>query len=76
MESTGIYWKPVYHILEPSGMTVWICKLLLAGLLKPSYIPPRETTGFAGFDSLSAQVDRTSGIGEEPDNPDIGRLQY
>lgn len=64
MESTGVYWKPVYHILEPSGMTVWIvnarhikyvpghktdkkdsawlCKLLLAGLLKPSYIPCRE----------------------------------
>ena len=64
MESTGVYWKPVYHVLEPSGMTVWIvnarhikyvpghktdkkdsawiCKLLLAGLLKPSYIPPKE----------------------------------
>jgi hypothetical protein len=64
MESTGVYWKPVYHVLEPSGMSVWIvnarhikyvpghktdkkdsawiCKLLLAGLLKPSYIPPRE----------------------------------
>lgn len=65
MESTGVYWKPVYHILEPGGeMTIWIvnarhikyvpghktdkkdsawiCKLLLAGLLKPSYIPPRE----------------------------------
>jgi len=64
MESTGVYWKPVYHILEPSGIKVWIvnarhikyvpghktdkkdsawlCKLLLAGLLKPSYIPPRE----------------------------------
>ena len=64
MESTGVYWKPVYHILEPTGITVWIvnarhvkyvpghktdkkdsawlCKLLLAGLLKPSYIPPQE----------------------------------
>ena len=64
MESTGVYWKPVYHVLEPSGITVWIvnarhvkyvpghktdkrdskwlCKLLLAGLLKPSYIPSRE----------------------------------
>ena len=64
MESTGVYWKPVYHVLEPTGITVWIvnarhvkyvpghktdkrdskwlCKLLLAGLLKPSYIPPRE----------------------------------
>ncbi len=64
MESTGVYWKPVYNILEPSGLTVWIvnarhikyvpghktdkkdsawiCKLLLAGLLKPSYIPPKQ----------------------------------
>lgn len=64
MESTGVYWKPVYRILEPSGLKVWIvnarhikyvpghktdkadsawiCKLLLAGLLKPSYIPARE----------------------------------
>jgi Transposase and inactivated derivatives len=64
MESTGVYWKPVYHILEPAELHVWvvnarhiknvpgrktdkkdsawICKLLLAGLLKPSFIPPRE----------------------------------
>ncbi len=64
MESTGVYWKPVYKVLEGPGLTVWIvnarhikyvpghktdkkdsawiCKLLLAGLLKPSYIPPRE----------------------------------
>jgi len=64
MESTGVYWKPVYKILEPGGLTVWIVnarhikyvpghktdkqdsawilKLLLSGLLKPSYIPPKE----------------------------------
>ena len=64
MESTGVYRKPVYKVLEPSGLTIWIvnarhikyvpghktdkadsawiCKLLLAGLLKPSYIPGRE----------------------------------
>jgi len=64
MESTGVFWKPVFNILEPAGLTVWIvnaahikyvpghktdkkdsawiCKLLLAGLLKPSYIPPKE----------------------------------
>jgi transposase len=63
MESTGVYWKPVYKVLEPSGLKIWIvnarhikyvpghktdkrdsawiCKLLLAGLLKPSYIPPK-----------------------------------
>lgn len=63
MENTGVYWKPVYKVLEPSGLTIWIvnarhkyvpghktdkadsawlCKLLLAGLPKPSYIPARE----------------------------------
>ena len=64
MESTGVYWKPVYKILEGSIPNVWIvnarhmknvpgrktdkmdsewiCKLLLAGLLRPSYIPPKE----------------------------------
>ena len=64
MESTGVFWKPVYNVLEPVGLTVWIvnaahvkyvpghktdkkdsswlCKLLLAGLLKPSYIPAKE----------------------------------
>ena len=64
MESTGVYWKPVYKVLESPELKVWIvnarhikyvpghktdkadsswiCKLLLAGLLKPSYIPPKE----------------------------------
>lgn len=64
IESTGVYWKPVYNVLEPTGINVWVvnarhvkyvpghktdrkdsawlCKLLLAGLLRPSYIPPRE----------------------------------
>lgn len=64
MESTGVYWKPVYNVLETSDMSVWIvnarhvkyvpgyktdkrdskwlCKLLLAGLLKPSFVPPKE----------------------------------
>lgn len=62
MESTGVYWKPVYNILEedfeillvnarhikniPGHKTDrkdsrWIAKLLLAGLLKGSFIPPR-----------------------------------
>lgn len=64
MESTGVFWKPVYNVLEPAGLTVWVvnaahvkyvpghktdkrdskwlCKLLLAGLLKPSFIPAKE----------------------------------
>ena len=62
MESTGVYWKPVYNILEGDFEIVLvnarhlknipgdktdkkdserIAKLLLAGLLKGSFIPPK-----------------------------------
>ena len=62
MESTGVYWKPVYTILEGAlDLTVanaqqiqkvpgrktdvkdaeWIADLLLHGLLKPSFVPPK-----------------------------------
>ncbi len=62
MESTGVYWKPVYNILENDFEIVLvnarhlknipgdktdkkdsrrIAKLLLAGLLKGSFIPPK-----------------------------------
>jgi transposase len=62
MESTGVYWMPVYNILEedfeillvnarhiknvPGQKTDkkdsrWITKLLLSGLLKGSFIPPK-----------------------------------
>ncbi len=64
MESTGIYRKPVFNILEDPNLTIlivnarhikyvpghktdkkdsaWIAKLLLAGLLKGSFVPPKE----------------------------------
>lgn len=63
MESTGVYWKPIYNILEqdfeillvnaqhvrnvPGHKTdkkdsVWLTKLLLSGLLKASFIPPKD----------------------------------
>lgn len=63
MESTGVYWKPLYNIFEehfeillvnarhiknvPGRKTDkkdsrWIAKLLLSGLLKGSFIPPKE----------------------------------
>jgi transposase len=63
MESTSVYWKPVYNILEehfeillvnaqhvknvPGRKTDkadsrWLTKLLLSGLLKGSFIPPRD----------------------------------
>lgn len=63
MESTGIYWKPLFNILEEDFSIIlvnarhikhvpghktdkqdssWISKLLLSGLLKGSYIPPKQ----------------------------------
>jgi transposase len=63
MESTGVYWKPVFNILEDSCEVIlvnarhvknvpgrktdvqdseWLCKLLRNGLVKGSFIPPRE----------------------------------
>lgn len=62
MESTGVYWKPVYNILEEHFEVIlvnarhikhvpghktdkkdskWIAKLLISGLLKGSFIPPK-----------------------------------
>lgn len=62
MESTGVYWKPVFNILESDFEVIlvnarhvknvpghktdkkdsrWLSKLLLAGLLKGSFIPPQ-----------------------------------
>jgi transposase len=64
MESTGVYWKPIFNILEEDFEVVlvnarhiknvpgrktdkadskWIAKLLLSGLLKGSFIPPKQT---------------------------------
>ena len=62
VESTGVYWKPVFNILEEDFEIIlvnarhvknipdhktdrkdsrWLSKLLLSGLLKGSFIPPR-----------------------------------
>ena len=62
MESTGVYWKPVYAILEGAVEIIvanaqrvknvpgrktdvkdaeWLADLLLHGLLKPSFVPPK-----------------------------------
>lgn len=56
IESTGVYWKPLYNLLEgevtvilvtPSHLkhvkdAAWLAELLEHGLLQPSFIPPRE----------------------------------
>ena len=38
MESTGVYWKPVWNILEPAG-----CELLLANAHEVKVVPGRKT---------------------------------
>jgi transposase len=63
MEATGVYWKPIYYMLEddfelwllnaehlkhvPGRKTdikdaEWICQLLEHGLVRPSFVPPKE----------------------------------
>src|SRR5215208_6604308 len=63
MEATGVYWKPIYYMLEddfklwllnarnlknvPGRKTdvkdaAWICQLVEHGLVRPSFVPPRE----------------------------------
>lgn len=63
MEATGVYWKPVWAILEdefdcllvnarhvkqvPGRKTdvsdaAWLCQLLEAGLLRRSFVPPKQ----------------------------------
>lgn len=63
MEATGVYWKPLYYMLEddfecwlvnaahmknvPGRKTdvkdaEWICQLIEHGLVRPSFVPPKE----------------------------------
>jgi hypothetical protein len=63
LESTGVYWRPVYHVLvgtvevlvgnardirpRPGTKTdkadaAWIAELLAHGLIRPSFVPPRD----------------------------------
>jgi len=62
MEATGVFWKPVWHVLEDDFQCLlvnarhvkqvpgrktdvsdaeWLCRLLEAGLLRASFVPPK-----------------------------------
>jgi transposase len=77
MESTGVYWTPVFNILEqdfkvtlvnarhlknvPGKKTdkkdsQWICKLLLAGLLKASFIPEERIRQLRDLNRYSTKL--------------------
>jgi transposase len=77
MESTGVYWKPVFNILEEHFKVIlvnarhiknvpgrktdkkdsqWICKLLLAGLLKASFIPEERIRQLRDLNRYSTKL--------------------
>ena len=76
MEATGVYWKPIYYMLEddfecwllnarhlknvPGRKTdvkdaEWICQLLEYGLVRPSFVPPKEIRELEGTSPATAR---------------------
>jgi transposase len=71
MESTGVYWKPLYHVLAEAGINVrvanplkvkqipmektdkkdavWLAKLLMSDMVKPSFIPCEQQESMRAF---------------------------
>jgi len=77
MESTGVFWKPIYNILEgqfeillvnarhvqkvPGRKTdvkdcEWLAQLLQCGLLRGSYIPPRQQRDLRDLTRMRTQL--------------------
>lgn len=74
MESTGVYWIPLYHVLAEAGINVrvanplkvkqipmektdkkdavWLAKLLMNGMAKPSFIPIEQQQAMRSFSRL------------------------
>jgi transposase len=80
IESTGVYWKPVYNVLEQAGLEVilvnaqhvnnvpgrttaasdaeWLATLLRVGLLRSSFVPPKEIRDLRQLTRYRTQVIR------------------
>jgi transposase len=80
LESTGVYWKPVFNVLEPAGLEVvlanaqhvknvpgrktdvkdaeWLATLLRVGLLRKSFVPPKDTRELRDLTRYRTQVIR------------------
>ena len=80
IESTGVYWKPVFNILEQAGIEVvlvnaqhvknvpgrktdvkdaeWLATLLRVGLLRSSFVPPKEIRELRDLTRYRTQVIR------------------
>jgi transposase len=83
LESTGVYWKPVFNVLEPAGLEVvlvnaqhvknvpgrktdvkdaeWLATLLRVGLLRASFVPPKEIRELRDLTRYRTQVIRQRG---------------
>src|SRR5690606_8826891 len=79
MESTGVYWKPVFNILDDAFKVIlvnarhlknvpgrktdrndseWICRLLLAGLLRASFVPEENIRQLRDLNRYSTKLTR------------------
>jgi transposase len=80
LESTGVYWKPVFNVLESAGLEVvlvnaqhvknvpgrktdvkdaeWLATLLRVGLLRASFVPPKEIRELRDLTRYRTQVIR------------------
>ena len=74
MESSGVYWKPVWNILEgefavvlanaqqvarPTRDAEWIAQLLQHGLLRPSYVPCEVIHDLRDLTRMRASIARS-----------------
>jgi transposase len=79
-ESTGVYWKPVFNVLEPARLEVvlvnaqhvknvpgrktdvkdaeWLATLLRVGLLRSSFVPPKDIRALRDLTRYRTQVIR------------------
>jgi transposase len=80
LESTGVYWKPVFNILQQAGLEIvlvnaqhvknvpgrktdvkdaeWLATLLRVGLLRASFVPPKEIRELRDLTRYRTQVIR------------------
>jgi transposase len=78
MEATGVYWKPVWYVLETASFecllanarhvknlpgrktdasdAAWLCQLLECGLMRGSFVPPREIARLRDLTRYRAKV--------------------
>jgi transposase len=78
MEATGVFWKPVWYVLETASFecllanarhvknlpgrktdacdAAWLCQLLECGLMRGSFVPPREIARLRDLTRYRAKV--------------------